>query len=286
MCANVKPFSAPLFKAAGAKISYLGPDGSYSSVAAEKLLPEGFEKARGLPCKSFYSVVQALLGGDAEFAVLPVENTLQGAVTQNLDLLYAHPELVAVREYVMKIDHRLIAKEGTKLSEIRRLYSHEQAILQCGRFISRELPQAEIVYTDSTMQSVSRIRGVGDAGIVGSHVRAEGLAFIGENIADEPKNFTHFLLIVKGEERLPAHSSLVYFAATCSHEPGALLKMLQILSVYDLNMTKIESRPIKNSPGEYCFFIEFKGDIAEKNVRFALNRLSEYTKNFKLLGCY
>ena len=78
----------------------------------------------------------------------------------------------------------------------------------------------------------------------------------------------------------------MYFGATCPHEPGALLKMLQILSVYDLNMTKIESRPIKNSPGEYCFFIEFKGDIAAKYVRFALDRLSEYTKNFKLLGCY
>ncbi len=264
------------------RVSYLGPDGSYSSLAAKELVPAG----EGVACGSFYAAVQALLSGEADCAVLPVENTLQGAVTQNLDLLYAHTELFAVREYLLKIDHRLIAKEGTSLSDIRRLFSHEQAILQCGKFIAQNLPQVQIVYTDSTMQSISRISEAGDAGIVGSHVQAEGLAFIGGNIADEPKNFTHFLLIKKGREALPEHSGHIYFAATCPHEPGALLKMLQILSVYDLNMTKIESRPIKNSPGEYCFFIEFKGDVADKNVRAALSRLEEYTKNFKLLGCY
>ena len=269
-------------KQPGRCVSYLGPQGSYSSLAAKALAPE----ARELPCGSFYAAADALERGVADCAVLPVENTLQGAVTQNLDLLYASPDLFAVREYLLKIEHRLIAKEGTKLSDIRRVFSHEQAILQCGKFIVQNLPQAKIVCTDSTMQSVSRIAEAGDAGIVGSHVRAEGLSFIGENIADEPKNFTHFLLIKKGRESLPEHSDFIYFAATCPHEPGALLKMLQILSVYDLNMTKIESRPIKNSPGEYCFFIEFKGDAADKNVRAALSRLQEYTKNFRLLGCY
>lgn len=263
-------------------VSYLGPEGSYSSLAAKELAP----CAKPMPCGSFYAAVAALEDGRADCAVLPVENTLQGAVTQNLDLLYASDGLYAVREYLLKIEHRLIVREGTRLSDIKRIYSHEQAILQCGKFIARELPAAQIVYTDSTMQSVSRIKDAGDAGIVGSHVRAEGLVFLGGNIADEQKNFTHFLLVKKGQSSLPLHSERIYFAATCPHEPGALLKMLQILSVYDLNMTKIESRPIKNSPGEYCFFIEFSGDVANKNVRAALSRLEEYTKNFRLLGCY
>ena len=266
----------------GGRVSYLGPEGSYSSLAAGELVPG----ARGIPCGSFYAAAEMLEKGEADCAVLPVENTLQGAVTQNLDLLYASRDLYAVREYILRIEHRLIAKTGTGLSDVRRIFSHEQAILQCGKFITKNLPDAKIVYTDSTMQSVYRIGEEGDAGIVGSHVRAEGLAFIGGNIADEPKNFTHFLLIKKGRESLPERSNLIYFAATCPHEPGALLKMLQILAVYDLNMTKIESRPIKNSPGEYNFFIEFAGDIADKNVQAALTRLTEYTKNFKLLGCY
>lgn len=266
----------------GGRVSYLGPEGSYSSLAAKELVPA----AEGIPCGSFYAAAEALERGEADCAVLPVENTLQGAVTQNLDLLYAAPDLVAVREYLLKIEHRLIAKTGTKLSDIRRIFSHEQAILQCGKFIAQNLPEAKIVYTDSTMQSVYRIREDGDAGIVGSHVCAEGLSFLTENIADEPKNFTHFLLVEKGKDKLPAHSERVYFAASCPHEPGALLKMLQILAVYDRNMTKIESRPIKNRPGEYCFFIEFEGDVADRNVAAALARLAEYAKGFKLLGCY
>ena len=266
------------------RVSYLGPSGSYSSLAVRGFFPDE-KSAEGLPCKSFYEAVRRLEKG-ADYAVLPVENTLQGAVTQSLDLLNENRDVYAVREYVLKIEHRLIAPVGTRLCDIRRIFSHEQAILQCGKFLAKNLPQAEIVYTESTAQSLQRICRAGDAGIVGSHVREEGFAFIGENIADENKNFTHFLLAARGKDKLPETCGKIYFAASCPHEPGALLKMLQILAVYDLNMTKIESRPIKNSPGEYCFFIEFKGDAAARNVRYALTRLQEYTKNFKLLGLY
>ena len=264
------------------KIAYLGPEGSYSCLAARALCPE----AEYVPCRSFFEAVASLNAGEADGTVLPVENTLQGAVTQNLDLLYANKQLFAVQEYVLPVEHRLIAREGTELGDVRRIFSHQQAILQCGGFLARELPEADIVCTDSTAASLLHIAGKGDAGIVGSHVVRKGFCFIGGNIADESKNVTHFLLVKKGKEHRPAHGDRVYFAATCPHEPGSLLKMLQILSVYDLNMTKIESRPIKNSPGAYCFFVEFEGDVAAKNVRSALDRLAEYAMNFKLLGVY
>lgn len=264
------------------KVAYLGPEGSYSSLAAKSLCPGG----EYFPCQSFYATVSTLLNGGADFIVLPVENTLQGAVAQNLDLLYAHAELFAVKEYVLRIDHRLVTKKGTRLSEIKRIFSHEQAILQCGKFIADFLPDAKIIYTDSTAESLSKITEDSDAGIAGSHMARDGFTVSPENIADEKKNFTHFLLVTKGKEQLPAHSQRVYFAASCPHEPGALLKMLQILAVYDLNMTKIESRPKKDSPGEYNFFIEFEGDYAAHGVQAALARLKEYTRYFKLLGCY
>ena len=198
------------------KTGYLGPEGSYSSLAAKQLSPDKEQ----VPYHSFAGVVQALLKGEVEEAVLPVENTLQGAVTQNLDLLYANAELYAVRAFVLPIEHRLIVKKGTKLEDITHLYSHQQAILQCSVFLSQELPDVKVIYTDSTMQSLSHIKGKGDAGIVGSHVREDGFEFIGGNIADEPKNFTHFLLIRKGRENLPQTSTRIYFAATCPHEPG------------------------------------------------------------------
>ena len=266
------------------KYSYLGPDGSYSSVAAKALF-EG-RAWQGMPCDSFYAAVRAVEDGAADAAVLPVENTLQGAVTQTLDLLYAAPELYAVREYVLRIEHRLIAKGGTTLQQVRRVFSHEQALLQCGKFLSEHLPHAQLVRTESTAQSLSCIQSAGDAGIVGAHVRMDGMSFIGENIADEAKNFTRFVVAEKGKEHLPAHSERVYFAASCRHEPGSLLKLLQILSVYDRNMTRIGSRPIKNAPGEYCFFIEFEGDIADPDVRAALDRVAACSRGFKLLGCY
>lgn len=263
-------------------VACLGPEGSYSMIAAEDLCPG----AKRIPCKSFYEAAEKLKCGEADCAVLPVENALQGAVTQNLDLLYAETGMYAVRQYLLQIGHCLIAKEGARIADIRRVFSHEQALLQCGKFFAKNLPQAEIVYTNSTAESVSRLENAGDAGIVGSHVRADGYAFLAENIADEKKNFTQFLLVRKGEKYLPEHSERVYFAATCPHEPGSLLKMLQILAAFDLNMTRIESRPIKSSPGNYRFFIEFEGDRASEVVRVVLSRLETYAQDFKLLGCY
>ena len=264
------------------KVSCLGPAGSYSELAARALCPQ----AELLLCKSFYGAVGLLKEGKADAAVLPVENTLQGAIAQNLDLLYATPGIFAVREYLLPVEHRLIAREGAALAGIRRVFSHRQAILQCGKFLAEQLPDAQLVYADSTAESVTHLAGEEDAAIVGAHFCGTGLRFLTDNIADERKNFTHFLLVERGEESLPLHSSRIYFAAACPHEPGALLKMLQILAAFDLNMTKIESRPIKNSPGEYCFFVEFEGDRAESGVRAVLDRLKKYTRGFRLLGYY
>lgn len=264
------------------KVAYLGPQGSYSSLAVQKLCPAG----DGVPCGSFYAVCAALVGGAVDYAVLPVENTLQGAVAQNLDLLYETGGLVAIREYLLPVDHRLITRPNVPLSKIRRVFSHEQAILQCGRFIAHNLPDAQIVYTDSTAASLAGLESETDAGIVGAHLQKKGYVLSAENIADEKNNFTHFLLVANGERHLPQQSARVFLAASCPHEAGALLKMLQILAVYDLNMTKIESRPQKNSPGEYNFFIEFEGNIADGGVRAALARLREYADRFQLLGCY
>ena len=135
------------------RVSYLGPEGSYSMLAARQLCPQ----AQGIPCKSFFETVETLNAGGSACAVLPVENTLQGAVTQNLDLLYANKNLYAVREYLLPIEHRLIVREGTELADVRRVFSHQQAILQCGKFLSSNLPRAQLIYTDSTMESLRHI---------------------------------------------------------------------------------------------------------------------------------
>ena len=259
----------------------LGPEGSYSELAAKKLCPD----SEIVLCRTFSDAVELLRSGAVDCAALPIENSIQGGVLQNLDLLQASKDLFAVRELVLPIDHRLAAKAGTRLSDILTVCSHEQAIGQCSEFLRRVLPQADCEFTKSTAESLSRVDDH-TAGIVGAHVRAEGIVLSDENIADEKRNFTHFLLIKKGKENLPEHTEKIYICAVLAHRPGTLLQLLQCIAQFGLNLTKIESRPIKDVPGEYRFFIEFEGDYASAVVRDALEEIRTHCRQFRLLGAY
>ncbi len=237
-------------------------------------------------CPTFFHAVNTLLSGEADGVVLPIENTIQGGVLQNLDLLQKTEDVYAVREYVLKIDHRLALMEGATIKDVKKVYSHQQALGQCAEFLTENLPNASLIATDSTAESLNMITDKSCAGIVGSHVKREGIMVSCENIADESSNFTHFLLVKRGVESVAEHTSKVFISAVCKHRPGALLKLLQVMYVYNLNMTKIESRPIKSSPGEYRFFVEFEGDISDWKVKKAIEDIKEECRVFKLLGAY
>ena len=264
------------------KTGYLGPQGSYSYLAAEKMR-EGDEK---VPYSSFYLVINALKCGEIDFAVLPIENTLNGGVLQNMDLMQTSEGLVAVQECTVSIDHRLAYRAGADLKKITKIYSHRQALDQCFGYLNEHFPKAELIEATSTAASILKIKSDTDACIIGSHLKSEGLTLSDSNIADEKHNYTHFLLVEKGSIPEDKHSSRVYFSVTCSHRPGALAEMLKILERANLNMTKIESRPIKDRVGEYRFFIELEGDYAADNVKKALAKMVRAVSSFKLLGCY
>lgn len=269
--------------AAVEKVSCLGPEGSYSELAAKKLCAG----AQIMLCRSFPEVISALLSGAADSAVVPIENSIQGGVLQNLDLLYSE-NVFAVETYSLPIDHRLAVKEGTPLSKIERVCSHQQAIGQCSEYLQTRLPQAKIVYTQSTAESLSKIDGV-TAGIVGAHVHQEGVVLSEYNIANEKRNFTTFFRLVRrGEEDIghAAHGEKVFFCAVLEHRPGSLLALLQVFAEAGINLTKIESRPIRDVPGEYRFFIEISGDAAKPQVRRALERARESCSQCKILGVY
>ena len=168
---------------------------------------------------------------------------------------------------------------------MKRVYSHEQAIGQCSEYLQKNLPQAQYIFTDSTAKSLELI-GEDSAGIVGGHISANGIVLSQENIADEKCNYTRFLRLVRKENCLPAHSDMVFLCAACAHKAGALLKLLQAFAEYGLNLTRIESRPMKDVFGEYRFFIEFAGDIAEERVRSALDRAKQECTQFRILGAY
>lgn len=261
-------------------VSCLGPEGSYSHLAAEMLCPE----SRVLLCGNFPAVFAALAEGAADEAVIPIENSIQGGVLQNLDLL-ERENVYAVEQTVLKIDHRLALKEGVKLADVRRVYSHEQAIGQCSEYLQKYLPQAECIFTDSTAKSLSLVDDT-SAGIVGAHAQKAGVTLSRENIANEKDNFTQFFRLVRREEGLPAHSGTVFFCAVCEHRPGSLLTLLKVFSDEGINLTCVESRPIRGVLGEYRFFIALAGDIADERIRGALERARGVCRTFRILGAY
>ena len=280
------------------KIAFLGPEGSYSHLAAKAFLESekgktsvtsGWDEC--IPFRNFSEVIAAVESGKADAAALPIENTLQGGVSQNLDLLQASQDMYAMKEYILSIEHHLIYKEGVKLSEIGRVYSHRQALDQCLEYLDREMPFASLRETESTAFGLTKAMeddSGKSAAIAGAHaVHLRNGFVIGEEcISDEKRNFTHFLLVKKGQGSLPAHSQRVFFSAVCPHRKGSLLELLQIIASYNINMTKIESRPVKDAPGHFRFFIEADCDIGSADVTEMLAAIKNSTLECKLLGAY
>ncbi len=280
------------------KIAFLGPEGSYSHLAAKEFLKTEAvaKKTAGdwdecVPFRNFPEVLAAVENGRVDGAAIPIENSLQGGVSQNLDLLQEADELFAVKELVIRVDHRLIYKEGVNLSQIGRVYSHRQALDQCANYLSKELPFASLRETESTGFGISRAmedETGKSAAIAGAHIESLRAGFVmGEDcISDEKNNFTHFLLIKKNGEKSVQKSDRIFFSAVCPHRPGSLLELLRLIAKSGINMTKIESRPVKNRPGDYRFFIEADCDIASKEVQEMLSSIRENTLECKLLGAY
>ena len=264
------------------KVSCLGPKETYSALAAEKLC-KGAEK---LYCSSFAATLNLLLEGRVDAAVLPVENWIMGSVVQNLDLIIKAQNIMGVGEYLMPIDHRLVTKGKIDYSQIDRVCSHIQGLSQCSEFIAKNFPNAKLVYTYSTAESLSLIDDH-TSGIVGVHVKGrDGLVFSEQNIADAKSNFTRFLLFQRGSTP-PKHSEFVYFSVVCKQEAtGTLCRLLEIFNRRGINITRVESRPVRELFGDYRFFIEFAGDIGSEVVQSALKEAEGTADEYKLLGAY
>lgn len=280
------------------KIAFLGPEGSYSHQAAKAFLQteKTAQKVAGqwdecIPFRNFAEVLAAVDLGRVDAGAMPIENSLQGGVLQSLDLLQDSTGLYAVKEAVLRVDHRLVYKEGVELSQIGRVYSHRQALDQCSKFLTREMPFASLRETESTAFGLTRAmedETGKSAAIAGAHTEniRKGFVMSEECISDEKNNFTHFLLVKKGKEALPASSERIFLSAVCPHRPGSLVELLQIVGKYGVNMTKIESRPVKNRPGDYRFFIEAECDIASVETQEMLAAIKANTLECKLIGAY
>jgi prephenate dehydratase len=273
-------------------IAFQGERGAFSEEAARRLLGSSIEV---LPCPRFEDVFDSLRDGAAGGAVIPIENTLAGSVHENYDHLQ-HYELPIVAETSVRIVHNLMAPPSVSLARIRRVYSHPVALNQCLRFFARHPAIERVTYYD-TAGSAKMImeEGLQDAGAVASAVAAEiyGARILRRSIEDDRRNFTRFFLLRTPQyaRRFPLatspntqwKTSLVF---STRNIPGALFRCLSAFALRDLNLTKIESRPLPGKPWEYLFYLDFLGRVDSPAAEKALGHLRELADLLQVLGSY
>jgi prephenate dehydratase len=274
------------------KIAFQGEPGAFSQQAIRQLLGDAVEP---LPCQRFDEVFQALDQGRAEGAVIPIENTLHGSVHENYDHLLNF-DFSITAETNVRIVHNLIAPPGVPFSRIRRVFSHPVALNQCLRFFARH-PRIERVPYYDTAGSVKMVMAerLSDAGAIASALAGDiyGGRILRRSIEDDRRNYTRFFLLEKTGARkklkLATPSSREYKTSlvfTTRNVPGALFRAISAFALRDLNLTKIESRPLRGSPWEYLFYVDLVGRVDDGKVRNALSHLEEIADFMRVLGSY
>ena len=266
------------------RIAIQGEPGSFSHEAALKADPE----ATLLPCALSAEVFVAVVGGAADAAVIPIENSLAGSVVEHYDLLLAHPVGVE-SEWLLRIRHNLIGVPGTRLERIGQAHSHPVALAQCRRFFA-EHPEIEASPFYDTAGSVKQLMEVRDPGIAGiasaqaaQHYGAEILV---AGIEDNAENYTRFFLIRKREHVRPeADPNKVSLAFAVENRPGTLVAALQVFASLGTNLTRLESRPVPGRPWEYVFYADYQLEDP-KAADEALRRLPEHCSMVRELGRY
>jgi len=274
------------------RIAFQGERGAFSQTAVQQLLGM---KVEVVPLPRFEDVFQSLKRKQVDGAVVPIENTLAGSVHENYDHLL-HYELPIVGETNVRIVHNLIAPPGVPFSKIRRAYSHPVALNQCLQFFAAHSQIERVPFYDTagSVKMIMQDRPPG-AGAIASRVAAEnyGARILRRSIEDDRKNFTRFFLL-RTPDYLRRHplragdskqwkTSLVF---TTRNIPGALFRSLSAFALRDLNLLKIESRPLRGKPWEYLFYLDFVGRTDDPNSRNALNHLRELADLLQILGCY
>jgi prephenate dehydratase len=270
--------------------AFQGEPGAFSEIAARQLLGDDVAV---YPCQKFTDVFESLESGKVPAAVIPIENTLHGSVHENYDHLLHH-DLPIVGETNVRIVHNLIAAPGVSFGKIRRVYSHPVALNQCLTFFEKN-PQFEKAPFYDTAGSVKMLmeEKLTDAAGIASAAAAEryGATILRKSIEDDRQNFTRFFLLMK--EPLPQpreagskikwKTSLVF---TTRNVPGALFRSLSAFALRDLNLMKIESRPLRGKPWEYLFYLDFMGHVEDPVSRNAIGHLEEIADLLRILGCY
>jgi arogenate/prephenate dehydratase len=265
------------------RIAFQGEPGAYSEAAAIRFGGH----ADVLPCESFEAVFEAAATGRATHGILPVENSVGGSIHRNYDLLLEH-DLPIVGEVELTITHNLLVLPGVAIEDVKRIYSHPQALAQCERFL-RSLPgvSAEATYDTAGSAKLIREQGMADAAAIASERAAEvyGLTILRPEIQDYSDNITRFLVVSRvAESDDRADKTTVVFSLP--NEPGALFKALSVFALREIDLTKIESRPLRGRPWEYLFYVDLPVGRNDLRCGRALVHLAEFARSMRTLGSY
>jgi chorismate mutase / prephenate dehydratase len=265
------------------KIAFQGERGAYSESAVFQFFGSNTQVE---PCKDFRDVFEKVEKQETTYGVVPIENSLEGSVSQNYDLFLKY-DLKVCGEIIVKIEHCLIANPGTSIADIKAVYSHPQALAQCRTFL--EEMGREIIPTYDTAGSAKMLKekAMKNAAAIASQRAAElyGMQILAKDIADNPENYTRFFVLSKTDSK-PTGKDKTSIIFSAVHAPGSLYNALGEFAKREINLTKIESRPTKQTPWEYNFYLDFEGHRTEKRCAEALKALEKYAAFIKILGSY
>ena len=264
-----------------ALVAFQGEHGAYSEVAARKLVPAGAY----IPCMEFIDVFRGVEDGYFDLGVVPVENSLEGAVTQVNDLL-STTDLKVIAEVKVAVNHCLLAAEATDYREIRQVFSHPQALAQCRDFIMRNRLEPCPYYDTAGAAKMLARENPRAAAAIASSLCAElyDLEIIKEGIEDGPSNSTRFLLLSRKPYPDNGDKTSILFAVP--HEAGRLYAVLKLFADAEINLSRIASIPLRSDPGSYSFFLDFEGSAVNPKVAAVLKEMENLTKWMRYLGSY
>lgn len=270
-------------------VVYQGSEGAFSHIAGRRFFAPRPSAVTFKGHTTFRGMLEDVRSGQADYAMLPIENTTSGSVHDAYDAL-SHTDLAIIGEEVIRIEMCLVGIADVPLDSLRKVYSHPQALSQCTAFLA-SLPNATVETFVDTAMSVERVKAEGDpshAAIASAEAASlHGLHVLRRDIANHRENYTRFLVIAREAEpydpRVACKTSVMFVTA---HERGALLSCLNVLAAHGLNLTKLESRPRPGRPFEYLFYADFEGNMADPDVQRAVDEIAGLSKSVKIFGSY
>jgi prephenate dehydratase len=270
-------------------LAHLGPTGTYAESAAiawaMHLKHQTEEEISLLPCASIVQTLRMAAEQQADFAVVPVENSIEGSVTVTLDTLWQLDALRVQQALVLPISHALLSC-AQNLQQVQTVYSHPQALAQCQGWLEKNLPTVQLIPANSTTEALQFLSENQTVAAIASQRAAElyNLPVLAHPINDHPDNCTRFWVLSLKPLSVGSHTSLAF--SLPANVPGALVKPLQIFAKRGINLSRIESRPTKRSLGEYLFFIDLESSLQFDSVQSVLTELQDCTETLKVFGSY